>query len=140
MSDLCAIDVFVQDVPVYIDVVEVGIQGPPGSRVVELGFTAVGLLGPSQLLVEYIVTSPLTMSALLSLAYAKTAPVADAVITIRKIDLTPVGTITYHTGALIGVVDLVYSAWVRGDVIEFVAPATTDVGLQTIAVTLSGVR
>lgn len=79
-----------------------GLQGPPGSRAAEVGFSIIGEAGGGELLLRYGLTNPLTIDPDACAASIEEAPASPRVC-IATLDGQPFATVTFTPGSLDGV-------------------------------------
>ena len=89
-----------------VKVASIGVQGPPGTRLVELVMNIAGLVPPSRVYVGYVATAPITLIPADALAIAGTANLTSTTITITTLTGTVVGTVVFVGGATTGVVTI----------------------------------
>lgn len=86
-----------------------GLQGPPGSRAAEVGFSIIGEAGGAELLLRYGLTNPLTIDPAACAASIEEEVLSPRVC-VATLDGQPFATVTFSPGSLDGVFDFAPSA------------------------------
>lgn len=101
-----------------VRVADIGIQGPPGSRLVELCLAVDGTVPPGRIIHGYLASSPVDLIPTSTAAHAGTANLADTTITVRK-NNTVIGTVTFAAGQQVGVVTISAASLAPGDLLKY---------------------
>lgn len=122
-----------------IRVSNLGVQGPTGSRLVEVVYAIAGLVPSSRTLIGYIASANITFIPADAVAIAGTSNTNDTTITITELDNTPVGTIFFGAGLTTGVVTISAVTLAKNDGLKFVHPGSVNT-LADMVVTLPANR
>ena len=104
----------------------------PTTRTVYISVSITGLMNPSEVLMQYAIPEAITI--------ASVAAQGHVTVTINK-NNQQVGTIWWGPGSYSGTINLPSKLYlVAGDVLQLLAPASTDPSLANIGVTFACVR
>ena len=112
-----------------VNVSNVGIQGPPGSRLVELVLAITGRVPLNKTYRGYIATAPITLIPADALAVAGTANSVDTTITVTTLTGSVAGVILFPANSLTGTVTLSTTTLTKGQGLIY----STDAAVGTLA-------
>ena len=107
-----------------------------------IALSITGTMQPNEILLQHILPYAVNIpaSATNSYAIAATAATASAIITIYYNGST-VGSISWDASGTIGTISITSAiTFAAGDILQLVAPPTTDITLANIGITLAGTR
>jgi hypothetical protein len=123
-----------------VRVSSLGLQGIPGTRIVEMGLSINGTIPLNTLLRRYIATGAISFDPDNAVALLGTSTVADMVLPIKDDQGNVVGNISFLAGQTSGTVTMTQTDYVRGDVLDFFGPVSANPATNILAVTLPATR
>jgi hypothetical protein len=122
-----------------VRVSNIGVQGPPGPRLVEIVYQISGIVPPSRTLTGYLASSDITFIPADAVAIAGTANSVDVSIDIKTLTNTALGSIAFLAGQTTGTVTISGTTLHKNEGLKFVHPASFDT-MADLIVTLPANR
>jgi hypothetical protein len=125
--------------PTAIRISELGLQGPPGPRLVEVVYQVSGSVPANRTILGYLASAPITFIPADAVAVAGTANSVDTSLTIYDLDNNIIGTVAFSAGNTTGTVTLSPATLIKSKGLKFLHPASITT-LADLVVTLPANR
>lgn len=122
-----------------VRVANLGLQGPPGTRLVEVVYSVIGTVPANRTTLGYVATAPIDFIPANALARCGTANPVNTSFTLLDLDDVVLGTVDFLANQTVGTVSLNPTSLVAGEGLKIVHPASVS-GMSDLVIILPANR